>query len=487
MASPKHRFWRIAARSALTGLELILAGAFLASLVYAALGHFQWYQTRRELTARQEKLSLAELAPPPISEEQNFFGDPFWRDSGSGKASPWGGLDAPLNAAEMDSLHQAYPSLRWNTYHQISLLSVLSSVWSFRAPGYTLDQKAAAQFTVAQLAPAQPLLKKVEQWLDRPASRLLPGYADFSYDSELPQMTHLLKIAQILNLESRSHLTLGDSAVAFSELQVLGKLTHVVEQEPLSFALTVRTSLAGMYAEGIKRGLDHHAWSEEQLAAFGDTLAGVNLLPQLPLVLRGERAQFNGFVAHFRPFPGDDGDGAWPKFSRSTARRAWDFVMRPADQAYFNRRVQKEIDEAASIPQTGTGATNVADSAAALSSQRWASYRFALSSALLPSVVDQTCVIVQTQDRLIQARLACALERYRLKAGAYPASLAALVPAFLPDLPLDVVSRKPMNYRLKNPAEFRLWSVGWNESDDGGLADSFHRKLGDWPWERSAG
>jgi hypothetical protein len=44
-----------------------------------------------------------------------------------------------------------------------------------------------------------------------------------------------------------------------------------------------------------------------------------------------------------------------------------------------------------------------------------------------------------------QARIACALERYRLANGKYPAALADLIPRFLDKIPADVITGKPMS------------------------------------------
>jgi len=67
------------------------------------------------------------------------------------------------------------------------------------------------------------------------------------------------------------------------------------------------------------------------------------------------------------------------------------------------------------------------------------------------------------------ARVACALERHWLAHGAYPDALNALSPAFLRELPRDVISGRPLVYRHGEGERFVLYSVGWNETDDSGL------------------
>jgi hypothetical protein len=92
------------------------------------------------------------------------------------------------------------------------------------------------------------------------------------------------------------------------------------------------------------------------------------------------------------------------------------------------------------------------------------------------------------QNGANQAMVACALERYRLGFGKYPASEDDLVPKFVNTVPLDVCDGKPLKYRVRSEGQFLLYSVGWNEQDDGGMAffkpggSETDPNKGDWVW-----
>ena len=68
-----------------------------------------------------------------------------------------------------------------------------------------------------------------------------------------------------------------------------------------------------------------------------------------------------------------------------------------------------------------------------------------------------------------------AIRVYALANGREPASLAELVPALLPAVPVDPYSGKPLVYRL-DPKGFVLYSVGPNGRDDGGVHFEWRKK-----------
>jgi hypothetical protein len=91
------------------------------------------------------------------------------------------------------------------------------------------------------------------------------------------------------------------------------------------------------------------------------------------------------------------------------------------------------------------------------------------------------------------ARTGCALERYRLVHGEYPEKLDMLAPQFIGKLPHDIINGDPLKYHRMDDGQFVLYSVGWNETDDGGVVglatngfgsegDGLDNRKGDWVW-----
>ena len=71
--------------------------------------------------------------------------------------------------------------------------------------------------------------------------------------------------------------------------------------------------------------------------------------------------------------------------------------------------------------------------------------------------------------------MASALRLYRIKHGAYPEKLDALVPEFIDKLPTDPFSGREYVYR-KEGKGFILYSLGVNMTDDGGVEDPEDRE-----------
>jgi hypothetical protein len=111
------------------------------------------------------------------------------------------------------------------------------------------------------------------------------------------------------------------------------------------------------------------------------------------------------------------------------------------------------------------------------------------SALMLPSLsrLSQKAAFAQTATDL--ASLACALERYRLGRGQFPETLNPLAPEFIEKLPHDIINVQPLKYRRTEDGKYLLYSVGWNETDDGGhvspnrTGEGADTAEGDWVWK----
>jgi hypothetical protein len=91
----------------------------------------------------------------------------------------------------------------------------------------------------------------------------------------------------------------------------------------------------------------------------------------------------------------------------------------------------------------------------------------ALTDAVFPGFGRSIPAGIRTQMYIAGTKAAIAVERHRLAHGSYPASLAELVPAYLPTVPVDQFDGKALRYKVVDGKPL-LYSVGCDGVDNGG-------------------
>lgn len=452
-------------------------------------GKGEWARVKKDLLDRGEKLTLVELAPPPVPDEANFFADPLWVElhPGGTGANP-GEAGVPKGRRQLDVLQRPatdphfqelmanYPefSFTGSTVHQ-SLLKLASK----EKESDLRRRRRAAEFTLAAMKESEPVLKRVEELAPRPESAFPVDY-EAGLKMELPHIPYVLVLGQALKMRASAEMSLGDREAAHRDILTLQRLTRVLAKEPTLIFPLVRLNLENMALLAMAEGAKAHIWTEDELAEFERILAPVDFVPDLVLALRGERGCFNQTAEDLRKstrrrqFPGS---------SVSPADRV---LSLSHDQAFANRLIQEWIDEIKKAPEQGLTSRSMSDTELeALKKNPLRKIRNILSSLFLSSLPGASRKFAWTQDQVRLTRVACALERYRLRDGDYPDDLAVLVPEFLPALPVDIVTLGPVHYRKDEKEGFLLWTPGWDEKDDGGKPADRETNEGDWVWGKS--
>ena len=121
-----------------------------------------------------------------------------------------------------------------------------------------------------------------------------------------------------------------------------------------------------------------------------------------------------------------------------------------------------------------------------------------LAAIGIPNITKAMRTGAYNQTLANQAQIVCALERFKLAHGNYPAALNELMPQFIEKNPRDFIGGEPLHYqRTDDPpssnfgaasGKFLLYSIGWNETDDGGVigkdkSGNEDKTQGDWVWK----
>ncbi len=366
-----------------------------------------------------------------------------------------------------------------------------------REPAY-----AAADY-LAWSDPFQPEFDLLREALKRSQVGPATSAGDHQrpFAQPIPNFFGVRVTAQTLAQRAQCHLLLGQPEKALRELTLVNDLRRLLSAKPVSLvAAMIDVAIAGLYVETFTDGLRLQVWREPELVALQQQLGGIDLLPPGRAGFRTERAAVcqtlqvitaGEFAEYFDPtLLGGPKPSCWKRATDPAflllkfAPRGW--VLQNIAAVARAEQLTVDIidpDQRVVAPVKAAAAQREAKRL----SDRPGPYTV-LASRAVPIFVRATSTLAHNQTKADQALIACGLERYRRTHGDYPPSLEALVPPFVPQLPRDVISGQPLHYRRTTDGKFVLYSIGWNEKDDGGtVAFSTDGKTvngleGDWVW-----
>ncbi|MDB6027188.1 MAG: hypothetical protein JWM68_3411 [Verrucomicrobiales bacterium] len=323
---------------------------------------------------------------------------------------------------------------------------------------------------------------------------------DFDYKAlpekmgQFPNFVNLRALAQSLTLRASAELALDQGDAGMRDIKTCLRLADCLTNEPTLVSGMIRVALNGLIVGPIWEGLAARRWNKEQLSEMQEILSAINLLKDTAKTMRGERANQNFHltamsqreIAKTLKFP-------WLNNHEEVARRAKrlavPFVPRGwiyQNLVLMNRLYQEnmldglDLQQSIVSPQTIDAGQKKTDAAY----QKTGAGNF-LASLIYPGFSKAFKVTAQNQTYVNEAMIACALERYRLAHGSFPETLEALTPKLIAKVPHDVINGQPLKYRRTDDGQYVLYSVAWDEKDDGGRPVPQTYKgdeIGDWVW-----
>jgi hypothetical protein len=484
-------------------------------------GRRAWEKYKQRMTARGEQFEPAGFIPPRVADEDNFAMTPalaplFQFVPGTQR---WLNTNAPNLLHEVMANYDAAAAQvkpgsarRLNSWipQRIDLNSWGNAFSQSDGPRRdkerlvpaTFVSKEAANRVLAGLADLDPTLDELRAASKRPKSRFNLRYEeDNPAGVLLPHLSKLKSLCQVLQVRACAELATGRSDDALQDIRLMFYLTDATRTEPILITHLVRMAELQLALQAIAEGMG--TWSEAQLLVLQKDLQGFDFCADIKRALDAERALFGGGIIEYvrrssnktrlidelnglGPGNGEAwalgpllvaAPGGWLYLEQLNLSRAFDEHLSPMIDL-DNRRVDPETVRAA---EAGIGELN---SGSAVS--RFLHHRF-FAAMLLPAVSRVAQKVAYGQTAADTATLACALERYRLAQGKLPDSLEKLAPEYIATLPHDLITGKKLSYRPASDGHYVLYSVGWNEVDDGGKpgktknAESNHDD-GDWVW-----
>lgn len=469
-------------------------------------GELAWEHFKHEWEARGEKFDVASAIPPPVPDDRNFAMTPLLRPLFEFDRGTNGTLWRDTNAyAHVDGIRVDLKSQNGQKPPPTTTLgdvakgtfADLKSFQAFYRGNTNYPQPAvpgtAAQDVLTALGKFKPDLDELKGAADtRPDSRFPIHYEDQPcWEILLPHLSRIKALSQVLELRAVARLELGLTNEAFADLKTGFRLSDSIRDEPFIIDHLVRIASLAIDLQMLREGLVRHSWSDAQLVEVEKYLASLDVLAEYKHAMRGERCLNIGGLEYlsrngFRNsagtvFVGGEGGGevagrvlgiykGWLYQNMlETARLHQEYLLQIVDDQRrlvfpeFADRFDKVLEGEARTPD------NV------------------LAKLLLPALSSAVAKSARAQVFVDEARIACGLERFRIAHGAYPESLAQLVPQVMAGIPQDVMNGQSLHYQRTPDGLFKLYSVGWNGTDDGGNVvlkkdGGVDVHQGDWVW-----
>lgn len=389
-------------------------------------GKRAWEKYKRDLEAKGQVFEWNAYIPPPVPDEQNFFKAP--------KMTEWfvKGQSQGTNGL----------STRLSDPRTSSVASGTNAIVT----------EADARSYLAWSAQFDPDFALIREALKRPYARMDGDYSR-PFEIPIPNFVAMRTLAQTLAQRAHCNFLLRQPEQALAELTLLNDSRRLLQAAPTGKPMTlvsamINVAVTGLYADTLAEGFRRKAWQEPQLVVLQEQLARIDLPPLV--------------AEAFRLVP---------------AATCHTFEIEPLEKLLFMGNSDKERFRKFAVRLIPRG---------------WI-YQNMVNVAVLEhkshfTRAYQSCAANQTKAH--QAQIACALERYRLARGEYPEKLDALTPQFIANIPHDIIGGQPLHYRRTADGKFLLYSVGWNEKDDGGQPGLTKNRqpdltTGDWVWNLS--
>lgn len=522
-----QRFFRLVFnRRTLRRSTFVLACAVTGvALFYAEenwRGRHAWNRYRLGLEGAGAGLDYNAFIPPAVPADRNFAATPFiesWFEKRTNRQTfddQWWRKDAYSSAAflvkepEGRAQRQFVDLAAWAAAFEEARAGRAQAAATIATGRLDRDSRArAAPAVLEALKDDEACFSELRAAARRPQARY-----PIHYDMEnpwgilVPHLANLRYVCLRLQLRACAELAAGHSDAALEDVDLMLRVADSVKDEPLLISYLIRLARLQDAVQPVWEGLAEHRWSDAQLQELQARLLAYDFLKDMRLPLEGERAAgiltadliYRGKYHVGDLFgPPEDNPSDLAEVVRRLAPRGWYYL----EQVNYCRLYENQMNGAMDVVQRRVFPAKIAAHAHELEREiaggrlgktlNCLFHHQLLAAMLLPALGNVPLKAAVAQTAADQAALGCALERFRLAHGHYPESLDTLVPSLVPRLPRDIVSGEPLKYRRNVDGQFLLYSVGWNETDDGGAAIASRDKSGspdfvrgDWVWRYPA-
>ena len=333
-------------------------------------------------------------------------------------------------------------------------------------------QPANLNAAKAYLQDHQEHMSGIRRALERPLFRF-PIRVTNAFATLLPHLAEIKKEAQNFQIEALMATENGDIEGDIGALGQAVKLGKVAAKEPFLIGQLVGIACYQIALNGVERLLTRHSLSQAQLAILERLIDDMQIPGGLSAALITERTfALSVFdlppqaIALLGTEPSEDNEESSYKGYKIGLGLLKVMGIKDADKRFMLETMESAItlarqDDSEALEEIEALFANVQAEATKLPPK-------VFSAMLLPALGKAADKFASLEARRRAARLAVAVERYRLvHAQRLPEALDVLVPQFLSQLPVDPFDGESIRY-TRLPKGFAVYSIGVNRVDDDG-------------------
>jgi hypothetical protein len=490
--------------------------ATLIALFYAEenwRGKHDWENYKQEWAAKGEQFDFADFYPPTVADDQNFAMAPMfdtmhklasrkWRSEHHNpdphSQNPWdtnlvdptdislglnsNGSEWPTNGFGDWQRQLTSDLTAWQNYYR----ALAARTNFFAVPA---QPQSPAQDVLLALSKYDPVIEDLREAAKRPESRFPLDYDDEDpAEILLPHLAAMKRCSMVVEGRALAELQAGETDKAFADTMLTLRLADAIKTEPFIITHLVRIAILKFALQPVYEGLAEHKWSDAQLAGLDAELAKINFLADYERSTRSECAAHAKVIEWMEQKP----SRFWDLFNmvddseRKVMNNFWlttEIYLMPRGWFYQSDIAMAEVHRQWIEPMVDDANQTVSPERARQSKEAVGALKHTamnlFARLLLPELGKYAMRTAQAQTAANEARIAIALERYRLAHGNVPDSLDVLVPQYLAKIPHDIIggplspgsgaASQPLKYSRSADGSFVLYSVGWNGTDDGGV------------------
>jgi hypothetical protein len=450
-------------------------------------GKRAWNNYVAEVEARGESLDIAALIPPPVPDEENFAMIPLFRDSFNFKAP-----SNPSNTHGLKAFYKDSGEIRlqfseslgnWTKGEKSGFSSfqnthqIPNNLNGEVKGAATKSPDTLANEMILALMPQKKILTQLKEGSNKRYSQFPVNYDNIPI-AVLPHLSLLNQASRTLKYRALAQLALNRSSDAQEDIMLGFYLRDAAQNEPHLIGLLVKIAIHSTIMYPVWEGIADGRWNENQLKEFQEVFSEDNWLRGFKQTMRGERVIWVETVD-------------WLISSRENYKMFFTELLTPLDNPIlyhlfpngwvyqnklaFCKMIDLFLTDAVNEKNKILDVQQVTSLDIENANLKSSPYHF--FAKIMRSPFSQTSLkAARAQTVSDRAAIACAIERYRLATGSLPKTLDQLVPSYMETLPHDVINGEPLIYRPEGNRRYLLYSVGSDQSDDGG---DFEK---DWVW-----